>query len=277
MTYFGFLAMFVVLPAVLLAVWHAVVHRPPHVTLRGRHPLRVIGALVVIAFVYTTPWDNYLVATRVWWYDESLVLKDWVIGWVPLEEYCFFILQTVFSGLLTWLLAQWLPTSPLQPTKRSGFNNAITLVVAVFWALCFVPLIVGYRPATYLCLILTWALPPVMLQLWFGADTLWRCRWLVLTSIGTATGWLAFADALAISSGTWTIDPEQSFHQVLIGGVLPLEEFIFFFMTNVLVVFGLVLGIASESPSRVPAAWLPKVSRILGPTPKYASTASPAG
>ena len=58
--------------------------------------------LVLIAVAYTTPWDNYLVATNVWWYDESLVtgLK---LGWVPIEEYTFFVLQTLMTGL--WTLA----------------------------------------------------------------------------------------------------------------------------------------------------------------------------
>ena len=29
--------------------------------------------LVLIAVIYTTPWDNYLVATEVWWYDPASV------------------------------------------------------------------------------------------------------------------------------------------------------------------------------------------------------------
>jgi lycopene cyclase domain-containing protein len=62
-----------------------------------------IGLHVVIALVYTTPWDNYLVATNVWWYDPELVTGI-VIGWVPIEEYTFFILQPILGGLWIFFL-----------------------------------------------------------------------------------------------------------------------------------------------------------------------------
>ena len=52
--------------------------------------------------------------------------------------------------------------------------------------------------------------------------------------------YLSAADFLAIGAGTWTIDPAQT-TGVLLGGVLPIEEVIFFLLTNVLIVFGMVL------------------------------------
>jgi hypothetical protein len=51
---------------------------------------------------------------------------------------------------------------------------------------------------------------------------------------------------LAISAGTWTIDPAQSLG-VLLAGKLPIEEFVFFLLTTTLVTFGLTLGIAEQS------------------------------
>ena len=46
--------------------------------------------LATVAFVWTTPWDNYLVKSGVWGYgNNDRVL--YVIGFVPVEEYCFFI------------------------------------------------------------------------------------------------------------------------------------------------------------------------------------------
>lgn len=50
--------------------------------------------LVIIAVVWTTPWDNYLVASGVWRYDKSKVWNV-ILGYVPLEEYLFFVLQTM--------------------------------------------------------------------------------------------------------------------------------------------------------------------------------------
>jgi lycopene cyclase domain-containing protein len=62
----------------------------------------------VIAVVYTTPWDNYLVATGVWWYDPQLV-TGLVLGWVPIEEYTFFIVQPILAGLWLLMLMRYLP------------------------------------------------------------------------------------------------------------------------------------------------------------------------
>ena len=72
-----------------------------------------------------------------------------------------------------------------------------------------------------------------------------------------AFGELVLADALAIHAGTWTIDPAQSFG-VFLGGVLPIEEFAFFLMTNVLLTSGIVLLWAEESHERfaVMRRWL---------------------
>jgi lycopene cyclase domain-containing protein len=246
MTYFGFLLIFLVLPiALLIAVRRRTFNR---------YKLAPIGLLVVIALLYTTLWDNYLVATGVWWYDPDLV-TGLVLGWVPVEEYTFFVLQPILVGV--WLLL-WQPR--LGPTDGSGSRTAGLVLVGAAWLAAVGTLLLGWQPGTYLALELAWALPPVMLQLAFGGDLLWRYRQLVLVGILPATLYLSAADALAIGWGTWTIDPAQS-TGLLLGGVLPIEEFVFFLLTNTLVTFGLVLIWAPESRARLAALkrrWLPE-------------------
>jgi lycopene cyclase domain-containing protein len=110
-------------------------------------------------------------------------------------------------------------------------------------------LVFQWKPGTYLALELGWAIPPIMLQFGFGADILWKYRRLLFYALVPMTLYLSAADALAISSGTWTIDPAQSL-PFRIGGILPIEEFIFFFITNVLCIFGITLVMASETPER---------------------------
>jgi lycopene cyclase domain-containing protein len=104
MTYFSFLIYFLVIPIIILAIIALVDRRrgaelPP--TLRSWPPWAAITLHVFVAVLYTTLWDNYLVATRVWWYDPDLVTGI-TFGWVPIEEYTFFILQPILAGL--WLL-----------------------------------------------------------------------------------------------------------------------------------------------------------------------------
>jgi lycopene cyclase domain-containing protein len=94
-----------------------------------------------------------------------------------------------------------------------------------------------------------WALPPIALQLAFGADILWRYRRLVILVIGPVTVYLSATDAIAINLGTWTINPEKSL-DILIAGILPIEEFLFFLLTTTLITFGMVLVMALESHVR---------------------------
>lgn len=94
MSYLLFLVVFVCIPLSLLA-WR--------LRRLWRNELTMLLGLAVIAVIYTTPWDNYLVATGVWYYDPQLVLNQ-TIGYVPVEEYAFFILQAFLTGLFgVWL------------------------------------------------------------------------------------------------------------------------------------------------------------------------------
>jgi lycopene beta-cyclase len=252
MTYFGFLAQFLVIPIVLLAAlaWYDKrrgLALPG--TLTGWPVWKVVVGHIIVALVYTTPWDNYLVATGVWSYTPRLV-TGLVLGWVPIEEYTFFVLQPILTSLWLLWLARRLPVETRPVPHLRPIRRVLLLGLGLVWLAMTVILVAGWPPGTYLALILIWALPPVMLQIGFGADILWRHRRLVLLTLLPVTLYLSLADTLAIGSGTWTIDPAQSL-QIYLGGVLPVEEFIFFLMTNVLLVFGTALVLSRESRNRV--------------------------
>ncbi len=264
MTYFGFLLRFLFIPIGVLLIWTLVdMRRGKQVAVlwQGWTPWAALLLHVIIAVVYTTPWDNYLVATGVWWYDPQLVTGI-VIGWVPLEEYTFFVVQPILAGLWLLMLMRYGGAGEQGSRGAGGPRElrhrqyAIRIwsvgVTAVIWLIMVVILITGWQPGTYLALELGWALPPIMLQLGFGADILWRHRRVVLGTIVPLTLYLSAADALAINWGTWTIDPEQSL-PFLLGGVLPLEEFLFFLLTNILLTFGMTLLMAVESQERIRA------------------------
>jgi putative membrane protein len=129
-------------------------------------------------------------------------------------------------------------------------------VVAVVWVISTLFLVLGPVSGTYLTLILSWVLLPVLIQIAFGADILlanWR---LLLAAILPPTLYLWLVDAIAIAGGTWTINPAQT--TGLKVGPLPLEEMVFFLMTNLIIAFGvtLMLSEVSKRRGRVMFVWL---------------------
>jgi putative membrane protein len=160
------------------------------------------------------------------------------------------------SGLLLLTMMRYVPLNPV-PSNHPRIRVLATGVTAVIWLISTVLLVLSlvdpaYKPFTYLTLELSWALVPIIIQLAFGADILWRHRAVVLPGILIPTIYLSLADTVAIDGGTWTIDPAQSVG-ILLGGILPIEELIFFLLTNTLVVLGLTLVLAEESQVRAMA------------------------
>lgn len=103
MTYARFLALFVLLP-ILASAW---LMRRELPTWR-RLPL---GLLLFIVYATTSPWDNVAVRDGLWQFDEARI---WGvrIGYLPLEEYLFFGLQTVLTALWVMRRLHALETRP---------------------------------------------------------------------------------------------------------------------------------------------------------------------
>jgi lycopene cyclase domain-containing protein len=252
MTYFGFLLRFLVIPIlILLAITYGDNRRNKKVNdFRSGGAVWIgIAAHVLLAVAYTTPWDNYLVATGVWYYNPDLVTGI-LLGYVPIEEYTFFVLETILAGLWWWLLARRLspPRKDFKPNWQLVYVS--TCVLTCLWLL-FTYLFFFDSPSwTYLSIILFWALPPIVLQILFGADILWHYRKLVLWSIAVPGMYLSLMDILALRDTTWSISPSQT-TGILFFGILPLEEVVFFFITNVLLTFGMTLLLANVSQKRL--------------------------
>lgn len=251
MTYFGFLLRFLFIPILIfLAITYRdnKNNRPTFGFKNGRAVWSAIGIHILLAVVYTTPWDNYLVASGVWYYNPSLVTGI-IFGYVPIEEYTFFVVETILSGLWWWFLARRIsqPTSPFRPSKTMRLISAAVLFAV--WVIFTVLFFSDNRPLTYLSITLFWALPAIFPQVLYGADILWHHRKLVLPAILIPGIYLSVMDIVALNHTTWSISPEQT-TGILFFDILPLEEVVFFFITNVLIIFGLTLLLARESPGR---------------------------
>lgn len=95
LTYARFLLLFVALPLGVLLFWNRRV--------LGRLDWKAMGLMLAVVYVAASLWDNQAVKGGLWDFDPDRI---WGLRlfWVPLEEYLFFGLQTLFTG--TWVLAR---------------------------------------------------------------------------------------------------------------------------------------------------------------------------
>jgi lycopene cyclase domain-containing protein len=251
MTYFGFLFHFLFIPILIflaLTIWDNKNSKHNKGFKNGRAVWVAIGIHILLAVLYTTPWDNYLVATGVWYYNPELVTGI-LIGYVPIEEYTFFVLETFLAGLWWWFLARRIPLTPdpFGPNKTLVYLSACAL--ATLWLLFTYLFLFGEARWTYIAITLFWALPPISIQLLFGADILWHYRKLIAWAILVPGTYLSLMDMVALKETTWSISTSQA-TGILFFGILPLEEVVFFFITNILIAFGVTLLLANVSQER---------------------------
>jgi len=231
LTYLAFLAVFVLVP---LAVLGAVSVRSPN-PCRPRAGVRAAGTalMVVLALVYTTPWDNFLISEGVWWYGEGRVAaRVWL---APLEEYAFIVLQSVLVTTWTFRVAGPVDATVGQRPRDIVVGALAGLAVSAVG----VALLAGPQSSLYMGAILAWAGPVFALQWAVGWRYLLAVRRRVAAGIGVPTAYLCGADWVAIRNGIWTISSEHTTGLALAG--LPVEEATFFLLTTAFVVQGLVL------------------------------------
>jgi putative membrane protein len=260
MTYFNFLLIFVVIPilALLVITWLDLRAGRPTPGFDARKVPLIIFVHVIIALVYTTPWDNYLVATGVWYYNPDLVTGI-TIGYVPIEEYTFFIVETIMVGLWWWFLARRLYGSSSEAYRDQTFrpNRSLvylsTAILIAAWLFFTFQFFFAGDEWNYLGIIFFWALPPIIPQFLFGADILWHYRKLVFWAIFTPGLYLSLTDIIALSATTWNISKDQTLG-INFFGILPIEEVAFFFVTCVLIGFGMTLMLSNLGWERF-TAW----------------------
>lgn len=228
-----------ILPATLALAASSMVIRPEGNSVRsndrGHIYWLVVVALMIVALLYTTPWDNYLIARGVWEYGEGRVLRT--VGHAPIEEYLFILVQPLMTAF-------WLAQLPL----REGWPNVSQRLRPVSRLIgCTTGVLVGCiglyclqgLDTFYLGAILLWAAPVLTLQWTVGpCQLLYHYRG-VLFGTFVPTIYLWGADRVAIAVGIWTLADKYTTGITLAG--LPIEEAIFFFVTNLFVVQGLIL------------------------------------
>ncbi|MER6911885.1 lycopene cyclase domain-containing protein [Streptomyces sp. NPDC000594] len=244
MTYLQFLGVFVVPP--LAAVWLLTlrVRRAP-----GADPALwrtgtvVLAVLCAVAWVWTTPWDSWLIGQGTWSYAPGRVIVRF-FG-IPAEEYLFMALQTLLIGLWSLLLlARATPSAP------GGARHRILPAAGWTAAACVGAVLALSSPhGTYLGSMLVWFGPLLAVQSAVGGDLLRARRSARLGVLVPALVWLWVSDRIALSLDIWHISEELTYGVPLLG--LPLEEAVFFVITCLLVANGLTLAVDPAAQERL--------------------------
>ncbi len=193
--------------------------------------------LILLALFYTTPWDSYLIKNQIWTYSPDRVLFS--IFYIPIEEYFFFIIQTIIATLIasTLIFRKKIQQNfdlPIQLKGLIPFFAMMTVLGFLFFTTFQSP------EWQYFKLILFWALPVILLQWALGYKVLLQHKKLLALIIIPLTLYLWMADSVAIHNQIWSF-PENTISGWEIAGLLPIEEALFFFMTNVMVAQGFIL------------------------------------
>lgn len=203
---------------------------------RGRKKEFMQGTLLMIllAVLYTSPWDHFLIEESVWFYGETVVTQ-WILG-IPLGEYLFFIIQTLGASLFLYHIGY-----NAESTENAGILGRpllglpfLVLSLLGLWTVLF-----GPESGFYLGAIVAWAGPVITLQWIFGGEKLLEQYDTLLKGILVPALYLWIIDAVAIGRGLWILPLETRTGLELLG--LPIEEMIFFLFTNIMVVQGVIL------------------------------------
>lgn len=196
-----------------------------------------MASISVMAVLYTTPWDNFIISSGAWSYPPDRILA--FVGYTPVEEYMFFVVQTVLTVLWTLLCVRW-------STPCMHFNYGRRSYLLIRWipiSILGAAAVIGYaitfqgRPTFYLGCILWWVCPVIMF-LWYGAGNYFVKNIVPSTvAIVVPTLYLCWLDQIALKEKVWHINETTSLN-VFVAEDLPLEEALFFFVSNLLIVLG---------------------------------------
>ena len=235
MTYISFHLLFNA-PVILLLIFLPGGTELPH---RDWTTMLVVCGIVM---VFTTPWDNYAARCGIWSFPKGRYWKK--ILYLPVEEYAFFILQSVLVMLLCRRLSPVLgglgglgeaPGEALAWSDPRFVWPAIAfLLVWIVVGLLLRKRIHASHPAHYAWHLFFWFTPVAVFQWLLAGPILAPQLPLILTVTALAGAYYSLADLVAIRQGIWDFDSAQ-ISGILLARAMPWEEVAFFFLTSLIV------------------------------------------
>ncbi len=206
-----------------------------------------LGLVLVAVMIFTTPWDNLAAKWGIWGFPrEKYSLR---LGYLPVEEYAFFLLQSLNVMLAVRALFHFFPDWELGQEAEVGKWTLIclglSLVPWLFVAIQLRWMRKHFGARVNYAIHLAWFLPVIYAQ-WVLAPWIFWNHAGLLALITAAFGiYYTLADLAAVRAGTWFFD-ENQITGVKLAGVLPWEEIAFFFLTSLLVAQSYLLLLPSE-------------------------------
>ena len=194
------------------------------------------GWVLLAVVVFTTPWDNLAVKWGIWGFPREKYLRR--LWYLPVEEYAFFVLQSLNVMLAVRALFRffpdWLTGLEIVFGPVTWWLLGASLLPWLFIALHAHWLKQNFGPCVNYARHLLWFLPVIYAQ-WVMAPPLFFYHAGLLALVAAAFGiYYTIADLVAVHAGIWFFDEEQITGLKLFG-VLPWEEIAFFFLTSLLV------------------------------------------
>ncbi len=205
------------------------------------------GWVLLAVMVFTTPWDNLAAKWGIWGFPRGKYSLR--IGYLPVEEYAFFILQSANVMLAIRAFFHFFPRwLNYRETEITSWTLTLLAVSIIPWLIVLAQLRWLRRrkgPRVNYALHLAWFLPVIYAQ-WIVASPLFVAHAALLALITGAFGlYYTVADLAAVRAGTWFFDESQITGLKLLR-VLPWEEIAFFFLTSLLVAQSYLLLLPSE-------------------------------
>jgi len=196
-----------------------------------------VGALCMVALVYTIPWEIWLIGAEVWWYGTGVV--NGTLWSIPFGELMFIAAQACLVSLWGHACLQRINRAEGErPDWGGGFSRAGCLLGLAVGCIGG-GLLVLNDGSYYLGALLVWAGPVLAVQWALGAEML-VARWRhVAVAVAIPTLYLAVSDRIAIEIGLWSISPSHTLGASVFG--LPIEEALFFALTNLFLIQGVFL------------------------------------
>lgn len=227
MTYIEFLFIFTVVPIVILVF----------LLKKYLDAIYIKWLLVVsiIAFIATSGWDNYAVYCGIWHFpeDKTLGIK---LFYVPVEEYLFFFLQTFSTGLVQLFF--------IKKNIDTNFKKSTFLLTPLLFFQTNEILKLPFGNLNYLFHLFSWGGFFILIQIIAGRNKIFKNISLIAFPSLIMTLYFSAADSISIGQGIWEFDALQTtgirIHNI------PLEEILFFLVTNTLITEAMILFLPSK-------------------------------